>query len=404
MTRVRGWIGALLLALPVVNAKAAISGDEVRIGLITDLSSTYRQVGLGAVIAAEMAIEDFGGKVNGKKIRLHARDHKLDAETGMRHAKDLHENEKVDLFIEMVGTNVALPIQRYARENGILAIHTGSAASLLTGAECSPTSVHWSYDTYALAAGAATAIIEQGGDSWYFIAADYSMGRTLQAEATGIIERRGGKVLGTSLHPLKATDFSRQLAAAARSGAKVIALASVGDDAIRVIRQADEFGIGKNGGRRLAGLLITEATVQDLGQLAAQGLQLTTAFYWNYDEQTRAWSKRFRDRSGSNATMFQASVYSALMHYFKAVEAAGTDHARAVIAKMRALPVNDFFARNGKLREDGRLLMDMYLLEVKRPQDVAALGDYYRLLQVIPGAQAFRPLEEGGCPYLSNKT
>lgn len=401
---VRNWIGGLMLVLPMFTANAAISDNEIRIGLITDMSSVYKQVGLGATIAAEMAIEDFGGQVNGKKIRLYARDHKLDAEVGMQHAKDLYENEKVDLFIEMVGTNVALPIQRYARENEILAIHTGSATSILTGAECSPTSAHWSYDTYALAAGTAAAIIEQGGDTWYFITADYAFGRTLQAEATAMIERSGGKVLGTSLHPLKAADFTMQLAAAAKSGAKVIALANAGYDATRAIRQAYEFGIGKSGDQRLTGLLITETAVLDLGQLVSQGLQLTTAFYWNYDEQTRAWSKRFRDRSGINATMFHASVYSALMHYFKAVEATGSDDAKTVIAKMRELPVNDFFARNGKLREDGRLLKDMYLLEIKKPDEVEALADYYKILQVIPGDKAFRPIDEGGCPYLSNKT
>jgi branched-chain amino acid transport system substrate-binding protein len=351
-----------------------------------------------------MAIEDFGGQINGKKVRLYVRDHKLDAEIAMTHAKELHQQEKVDLFIEMVGTNVAIPMQRYAREHNILAIHTGGATSILTGKECSPSGVHWSYDTYALAGGTAAATIAQGADTWYFITADYAFGRVLQEEATAVIERSGGKVLGTSLHPLKASDFTAQLAAAVQSGAKVIALANAGYDATRAIRQAYELGVGKSEEQMLVGLLITETAVIDLGQSVAQGLKLTTAFYWNYDEQTRAWSARFRERSGINATMYHASVYSALMHYFKAVQATNSDDTKTVLTKMRELPVNDFFARNGKLRADGRMVHDMYLLEIKKPAEVEAIGDYYKILQVIPGDKAFRPLEEGGCPHLAKKS
>ena len=398
------WLCGLALTLPVAAANAAISDGEIRIGLVTDMTSVYKQVGQGAEIAAEMAIEDFGGQINGKKIRLYVRDHKLDAEIAMTHAKELHQKEKVDLFIEMVGTNVAIPMQRYARENNILAIHTGSATSILTGKECSPSGVHWSYDTYALAGGTAAATIAQGADTWYFITADYAFGKVLQEEATAVIERNGGQVLGTSLHPLKATDFTAQLAAAVQSGAKVIALANAGYDATRAIRQAYELGVGNSEEQMLVGLLITETAVIDLGQSVAQGLKLTTAFYWNYDEQTRAWSARFRERSGINATMYHASVYSALMHYFKAVQATNSDDTKTVLTKMQQLPVNDFFARNGKLREDGRMVHDMYLLEIKKPAEVEAIGDYYKILQVIPGDKAFRPLAEGGCPHLAKKS
>src|SRR5690625_4877690 len=333
------------------------------------MTSVYKDVGQGAEIAAEMAIEDFGGQINGKKIRLYVRDHKLDTETGMAHAKELHEKENIDVFIEMVGTNVAIPMQRYAKANNILAIHTGSAPSILTGAECSPVGIHWAYDTYALSGGTAAATISQGDDTWFFITADYVFGKILQSEATAVINRHGGKVVGTALHPLKTTDFTEQLAAAAQSGAKVIALANAGHDTIRAIQQAYELGIGQGDDQSLVGLLVTEGTVRDLGQYVTEGLKLTTAFFQYYDDQTKEWGERFRNRSGDNATMYTASVYSALMHYFKAVEATNSDDASVVIAKMREMPVNDFFARNGRLREDGRLVHDMYLAEVKSPND-----------------------------------
>ncbi|HEX5514561.1 MAG TPA: ABC transporter substrate-binding protein [Gammaproteobacteria bacterium] len=393
----------LLLTLLMSSASAAISDGEIRIGLVTDMTSVYRDVGQGAEIAAEMAIEDFGGQINGKKIRLYVRDHKLDADTAMIHAKELHEQERIDVFVEMVGTNVAIPLQRYAKEHNILAIHTGTASSILTGTECSPLGIHWAYDTYALAGGTAAATIAQGADTWFFITADYVFGKVLQAEATAVINRNGGQVLGTALHPLKATDFTAQLAAAVQSGAKVIALANAGHDTIRAIQQAHELGVGRSEAQMLVGLLVTEGTVRDLGHYVAQGLKLTTAFFQYYDEQTKAWGARFRARSGDNASMYTAGVYSALMHYFKAIEATGTDEPKTVIAKMRELPVNDFFARNGKLRADGRMVHDMYLLEVKKPGEVERVGDYFKVLKVIPGEQAFRPLEEGGCPYLAKR-
>lgn len=402
MNKIFTWVFSLAIALPLV-ANAAISDGEIRIGLVTDMTSVYRDVGQGAEIAAEMAIEDFGGKINGKPIRLYVRDHRLDPEVAMGHAKELHQDKKVDVFIEMVGTNVAIPMQRYAKEHNILAIHTGTASSILTGAECSPTGIHWAYDTYALAGGTAAATISQGADSWFFITADYLFGKVLQAEATAVINRNGGKIVGTATHPLKATDFTSQLAAAAQSGAKVIALANAGHDTIRAIQQAHEFGIGRSGDQALVGLLVTEGTVRDLGPYVSQGLQLTTAFYQYYDAQTAKWGERFRARAGQNASMYTASVYSALMHYFKAVQATGSDEAKTVIAKMRELPVNDFFARNGKLRADGRLVHDMYLAEVKKPSEVERNGDYFKILQVIPGDQAFRPLEEGNCPYLAKQ-
>lgn len=389
----------LALALPAAFANAEISDGEIRIGLVTDMTSVYREVGQGAEIAAEMAIEEFGGEINGKKIRLYVRDHKTDTETAMKIAKELDEKENVDVFLDMVGTNVAIPMQRYAKEKNILAIHNGSAASILTGKECSPVGIHWAYDTYALAGGTAAASIAQGGDTWYFITVDYIFGKILQGEASAVIKRNGGKILGTSTHPLKATDFTTQLADAVKSGAKVIALASAGNDVIAAIRQAYEMGI-MNSDQKVVGLLVSEQATVDLGLYVAQGLQLTTGFYWNYDDQTRAWQQRFRARSGVNGSMWSAGIHSALLHYFKAVEATGSDDPKVVIKKMREMPINDFFARNGKLREDGRMVHDMYLAEIKQPTEVEAVGDFYKILQVIPGDKAFRPIEEGGCPYI----
>lgn len=399
MIKLARWLGVAVLISAASIAQADISDGEVRIGIITDMSSVYRQVGRVADTAAEMAIEDFGGRVLGKPIRLYIRDHQLDPEVAMRHARDLHENYNVDAFLEMVGTNVALPLQRYAAENNILALHTGTAASILTNQACSPVGVHWVYDTYALAAGTAAAIMEQGAKTWFFITADYEFGKVLEADASAVIERMGGKVLGRALHPFRATDFTSQLLAAQRSGADVIALANAGDETVRAIRQAYELGITE-GEQRLAALLATEQIPQSLGLYVSQGVLLTTAFSWTFDEQTRAWSERLRARSGATGTMFTAGIYSVVLHYLKAIEAAGTDEARAVIAKMRELPVNDVFARNGRLRPDGRMVHDMYLARVKAPHQSNAVVDYFEILQVIPGDKAFRPLEEGECPYL----
>ncbi|NLO78795.1 MAG: ABC transporter substrate-binding protein [Xanthomonadaceae bacterium] len=402
MRKAGNWLMGLLLGAGLGSAQATISDNEIRIGLVSDFSSVYREIGWGSEIAAEMAIEDFGGTVRGKKIRLLVRDHAVDTERAMRHARDLHENHRVDVFLDMAGTDISIAMQRYARENDILAIHTGTASSILTGAECSPLGIHWVYDTYALAGGTVAAALAEGADSWYFITVDYTYGHTLQADATAVIERHGGRVLGSSPHPLRAADFSRQLAEAAQSGAKAIAFASSGRDTNLALLQAYELGMRQDGRQMLVPLQLMESALGELGQYAIQGLRTTVAFYWNFDEQTRAWSERFRARAGYNPAMYHAGVYSALMHYFKAVEATGSDDPRTVIAKMRELPINDFFARNGRLREDGRMVHDMYLLEVKRPTEVGELGDYYKVVRVIPGEEAFRPLADGGCPYLAD--
>jgi len=394
------WLCALALTIPAMGARADFSDGEVRIGMITDMSSVYRYVGRGAEIAAEMAIEDYGGKVRGKPIRLYVRDHKLQAEEGLKHGKELHQQFKVDAFLEMVGTNVAVPLQKYARENNILALHTGTASSILSGQECSPIGVHWTYDTYAVAAGTATALVQQGGDSWFFVTADYTFGKVLQADAETALKRAGGTVVGTALHPFKGKDFMAQMAQARASGAKVVALANAGDDAILAIRQGYELGLLSGGEQSMAGLLVSEFVIRDVGLYVTNGLKLTTAWFADYDDQTRDWAARFRKRSGITADMFNAGVYSVVLHYLKAVEATNSDDPKTVIAKMREMPVNDMFARNGKLRIDGRMVHDMYLVEVKKASESKFAGDYYRHLATIPGDKAFRPIEDGDCPYV----
>ena len=396
------WLGGFALAASAsaMTAQAAdISDGEVRIGLLSDMMSIYRNVGRGAEAAAEMAIEDFGGQVLGKPIRLYVRDHKIDPDVAMKHAKELHEQHHVDAFLEMVGTNVAVPLQRYAKENNIAALHTGTASSILTGPECSPVGVHWVYDTYALSAGTAAAIMKQGGDSWFFITADNTFGKTLQGDAVSVINRMGGKVVGTAYHPFKAKDYSMQLLQAKASGAKVIGLATAGDDLNALLRQAYELDM-MNGEQTIAGLLVAEEVPRQVGMYVSGGLKLTTGWNWKQDAETRAWAMRFRKRTGFGGSMYTAGVYSVVTHYLKAIEAAGTDDAKVVVAKMREIPVNDVFTRNGKLRIDGRMVHDMFLAEVKRATESREAFDHYKILDVIPGDVAFRPMEEGGCPLV----
>jgi branched-chain amino acid transport system substrate-binding protein len=381
-------------------SQAAISDGEVRVALLTDMRGIYADVaGQGAVIAAEMAIEDFGGKVAGKPIKLIVADHESNGDIAARQAQKLYKDQNVDAFAEMVSSSTALPIQRFAREKGIVTLHSGAAAASLTSEDCSPTGVHWAYDTISLARGTAQAMVEQGGDSWFFLTADYAFGHQLEGDTRAVVEKLGRKVNGSAKHPFKGTDFSSYLLEAQASGAKVVALANAGGDTLNAIRQAYEFGI-MQGGQSLAGLLIFISDIRHLGLYVAGGLKLTTGFYWNFDDATRQWSQRFYQRAGAMPTMVQASVYSSLMHYFKSIEATGTDEGKAVVNKMKELPVEDFFARNGKVRRDGRMVHDMYLVEVKKPSESSGAWDYLKVLKIIPGDKAFRPMEEGNCAFV----
>ena len=401
MNRLRLLSLALLILLPATHSFAQISNDEVRIALLTDLSSIYSAVGQGSIIAAEMAIEDFGGTVRGKKIRLIVRDHKLDPKVAMKEAEDLDKNVHADAFLGMIGSNVAIPLQMYAKAHNILTMQTGSASSSLTGKYCSPIGVHWVYDTHALAAGTASAITKQGGKKWFFVTVDYIFGHLLEKEASGVVKANGGTVLGHALHPFKGRNFSAQLIEAQRSGAQVIAFADAGDDAKTALRDAYELGL-MQGGQRIAGLLITRDVIRSLGLYVTSGLEYVTGWVSNRTPESKAWTERYQERAGENGSMFYAGIYSVVTQYLKAVEATGSDDPKTVIAKMRQMPVNDIFTHNGHLREDGLMVHDMYLVKVKSPSESHGWGDYYKVVKVIPGEDAFGGLADSTCPYIKN--
>ena len=392
-------LAGLTLALGLL-AGPALADDTIKIGVLSDMAGPLSAVtGPGAVIAAELAVEDFGGMVAGKKIEIVQGDHQNKADVGAAIAQEWLTNDNVDVILDGAGSAVALAVQEIARNEKKIFLITGASGSVLTDKACSPYGIHWTYDTYALAHGTGKTMVEQGGDTWFFITADYAFGHALQRDTTAFIEEGGGKVLGSVLAPFPNQDFSSFLLQAQSSGAKIIGLANAGGDTINAIKQAAEFGIVE-AGQKLAGLLIFITDIHSLGLQVAQGVVLTTGFYWDMDDKTREWSKRFFEKHGAMPSMTQAGVYSSTMHYLKAVEAAGTDEALAVAAKMRELPIDDFFARNGKLREDGRMVHDMYLMQVKSPDESKYPWDYYKLLATIPADEAFRPLSESECPLV----
>ena len=400
MQRISLFLGGASLLLTAASVQADFSDDEVRIGLVSDMSGSYRAVGEGAEIAADIAISDFGGEVDGRKVRIYIRDHQMDEDLAMEHARELHEEYNVDAFLGMVGTNTAIPIQHYARENDIITLHTDSMSSTLTGEHCSPLGAHWMIDTYGLSAGTTAALLEDGHEGWYFITADYSFGESLEADSSEVIEAFGGEVVGSSQHPFRADDFSGPVLEAAASGADVIALANAGEDTGRAIRTAYELGIPEDD-QLLAGLLITEDIPQELGLYVAQGLRLTTAWYWNLDDDSREFAERFNTRSGFFGSQFSAAAYSAVTHYLSAIEEVGTDDAETVMQQMRDMPVDDVYGRGGEIREDGRLMLDLHLAQVKSPADSEAPGDYYEILTTIPADQTTRPLEESNCELIN---
>ena len=320
-----------------------------------------------------MAIADFGGSVNGKKIELISADHQNKPDVGSAIANQWFGNDGVDAIVDVPTSSVALAVQEVARNKNKVFLISGAAASDLTGKACSPTSVHWTYDTVALANGTGAAVVKAGGDTWFFITADYAFGHALERDTSRVVEENGGKVLGSVRAPLNTADFSSFLLQAQNSKAKIIGLANAGGDTINSIKQAGEFGIVE-GGQKLAGLLVFISDIHSLGLQAAHGLQLTSAFYWDQNDETRAWSKRFMDKMKREPTMVQAGVYGAIMHYLAAIKATGSDDGPTVVKQMKATPVNDFMTKNGKIREDGTLVRDMYLFEVKKPQVKRSLG------------------------------
>jgi branched-chain amino acid transport system substrate-binding protein len=393
-------VAGLALAASSGVANAQISDDVVKIGVLTDMSSLYADAtGKGSLAAVQMAVADYGGKVKGKPIEVVSADHQNKPDVGVNIARNWYDNEKVDAIFDVPTSSVALPISALTKEKNKININSGGGSSDITGVACSPNTVHWTYDTYALSNVAGKAMVQRGEDSWFFITADYAFGMALERDAANVVKEFGGKVIGDVRHPLNSSDFSSYLLQAQASKAKVVALANAGGDTTNALKQASEFGLMK-GGQKLIALLLEITDVHSLGLKSAQGLIVTDAFYWDMNDETRAFSKRFNEKVGHMPTMIQAGLYSATMHYLKAIEAIGTDEAPKVMAQMRATPINDFFAKNGKIRIDGRMVHDMYLFEVKKPEESKGEWDLYKLIATVPGDQAFRPLDKGGCPLV----
>ncbi|MCP3397164.1 ABC transporter substrate-binding protein [Bradyrhizobium sp. CCGB20] len=377
----------------------AVSDDVVKIGVLTDMSGQFsHESGEGAVTAIKMAVEDFGGKVLGKPIEVIVADHQNKPDTASALARKWFDVEKVDVIGNLINSSIALTVSGLAKDKNRIAIINGSGSSRLTGDACTPNSIHYSYDTYALARGTGTALAKEGKKSWYFLTADYAFGHALEADTSTVVKAMGGEVVGSTRYPPESFDQSSFLLQAQSSKAQVVALAGSGNVLVNSIKSAQEFGIQQR--QALAGLLVWETDIKVLGLPVAQGLVLTNAFYWDRDDETRAWSKRFFDRMKVMPHMGDAGDYSSTMHYLRAVEAAGTDEAQAVMKKMREMPINDFFAKSGRIREDGRMVHDMYVYEVKKPSESKGDWDFYKLREVIPGDQAFRPLKDSACPLV----
>jgi len=389
------------LCLSPSLVSAQISDDVVKIGVLNDQSGLYADLGgPGSVTAARMAAEDAGGKVLGKPVEIVFADHQNKADIGVAVARRWFETEGVDMAIGFDNSSVALAVEQLAAEHNRIAIAGAVGSTAFTGKNCTRNEASWVYDSYALTTSLAKSIVAEGRDTWFFITVDYAFGHSMEADATAAVQAAGGKVLGSVRHPLNTSDFSSYLLQAQASGAKVVALANGGGDMVNTVKQANEFGLGKK--QSLVSLLIFISDVHSMQLQSAQGLKFITAFYWDRDDETRAWSKRFFDKQGRMPTMAQASIYSAVKHYIAAIAAAGTDEAKAVMAKMRELPVNDFYVRNGRVREDGRLIHDMLFAQVKTPAESSKPWDYYKILGAIPGDQAFRQLAESGCPLVAH--
>lgn len=389
-----------LTALPATNALAAISDNVVKIGVLTDLSGTYSDLaGDGSVVATQMAIDDFKAQFKPKfKIETVKFDHQNKGDIAANKAREWFDTDKVDTIVDLVTTSTALAVMEVASQKDKITLVSGAASTPITNDKCTATNVHWTYDTYSLANGTGQAVVKQGGKSWFFLTADYAFGHSLEKDTTTFVEAGGGKVFGSVRHPFPGTDFSSFLLKAQASGAQVIGLANAGNDTINSIKQAAEFGITPK--QSLAGLLMFISDVHSLGLKYTQGMYLTTGFYWDYNDETRAWSNRFYEKKKRMPTMVQAGDYSAVMHYLKAIQATGSDDTKTVMTQMKKTPVNDFFAKNGKIREDGRMVHDMYLVQVKKPAESKREWDYYRIAQVISGDQAFKPLSQSTCPLV----
>jgi branched-chain amino acid transport system substrate-binding protein len=393
---------AVVLALSAAGVHAQYSDGVIRIGVMNDQSGTYADLaGPGSVVAARMAIDDFGAAKKGMKVEVLVADHQNKPEVGSSIARQWFDVEKVDVIVDVPTSSVVLAVNQIAREkNKVLLVSTG-ATSDLYGKACTPNSVHWTYDTWSLANGTGTAVVKTGGNTWFFLTADYAFGHALERDTEAVVVKNGGKVMGKVRHPFPSSDFSSFLLQAQASKAKIIGLANAGADTISAIKQGAEFGIVKSG-QQFAGLLVFLTDVHALGLDKAQGLLLTESFYWDLNDQTRDFSRRFAKlHKGAMPTMGQAGVYSAVLHYLKAVEALKSDADGAkVVVKMKELPTDDPVFGKGSVRQDGRKIHPMHLFQVKKPGESKGPWDYYHLRHTIPADQAFRPMGEGGCPLV----
>ncbi len=399
-------LGLAALAVVLASSTALAQQVTVKIGVLSDMSSLYADIGgPGSVAAAKLAVADFNATNKDVKVEIVSGDHQNKPDVGSSIANQWLDVEKVDMIVDVPNSGVALAVNEIIRGKNKVFINSGAASSDLTGAKCSPNTVHWTYDTWMLANGTGKAIVKTGGDTWFFLTADYAFGHALERDTSAVVEKNGGKVIGKVRHPINTSDFSSFLLQAQTSKAKVIGLANAGGDTINSIKAAAEFGITK-GGQSLAGLLVFASDVNALGLPTAQGLTLTETWYWDQNDANRAWSKKWqaeRGGSGKFPTMVQAGVYSGITHYLKAVAAlkSGAD-GKAVVAKMKEMPTDDALFGKGTIRADGRKVHDAYLYEVKKPADSKHPGDFYNVRATIPAAEAFRPLKDGGCPLVGS--
>jgi branched-chain amino acid transport system substrate-binding protein len=399
--RLKLLIGAAGLAIGLAGAaQAQISGGVVKIGVLTDLSGTYSDLsGQGAIVATQMAVDDFLAQEKpGFKIEVVYADHQNKGDIAANKAREWFERDNVDVVTDLVTTSTALAVMKIGKEKNRVVLVSGAGSTKVTNEDCNDVTVHWTYDTYALAHGTAKAVVQQGGKAWFFLTADYAFGQSLEKDASDVVLANGGTVVGVARHPFPGTDFSSFLLKAQTSGAQVIGLANAGTDTTNSIKQAAEFGITPK--QTLAGLLMFITDVHSLGLKTAQGMYLTEGFYWDLNDETRAWSRRFFEKHKRMPTMAQAGDYSSMMHYLKAVKAVNSDDAPKVMAQMKKTPVNDFFAKNGHIRDDGRMVHDMYLFQVKKPSESTGAWDYYKLRATIPADEAYQPLSASRCPLI----
>lgn len=393
---------ALATALAAGGAQAEISDDAVRIGYLADMSGTYRDLaGPGGLAALEMAVEDFGGSVNGTPIEVFSADDRNSADVGANTVREWVDQRNVDMVAGMVASSVTIAVTQVLEQHDKLGLVSGSAASSITNEHCTPNHIHWVYDTYPLANGTARAVVDQGGSDWFMLTADYAFGHALEGDVEKVVTENGGNIVGRVRHPFPTSDFSSYILQAQGSGAQIVGLANAGADTVNAINTASQFGLTQSG-QQLAGLLVFLNDVHAMGLDATQGLLLTTGWYWNMDDEARAWSERYYERVGRMPTMVQAGIYSSTMHYLNAVEATGSDDTASVREHMMSQPIHDFFARNGHIRADGRMVHDMYLAQVKTPEQSEGEWDLYHILATIPADQAYRPLAESQCDLVQN--